>query len=89
MVTGLIGHIIRIGNTVSDFGDVMGGEAGGVKAIKEPLIKVMNDLGEFPTVWHVLIMAGVVFLLIGIVAFIWVILQGKVIDKRGGKNETI
>lgn len=89
LVVGSIGQAMRIGAYVSDFDDVLAGEAGDMEAIKEPLMEVLDGLGEFPTGWHVLIMVGVVFLLLGAVVIIRVFLQGKPKGDKGSESETI
>lgn len=44
-IMGFIGTVIGIGGAIAGFGAVLGGEAGNMEAIKEPLMNVLDQLG--------------------------------------------
>lgn len=44
-IMGFIGTVIGIGGAIGGFGAVLGGEAGDMEAIKEPLMNVLDQLG--------------------------------------------
>jgi len=44
-IMGFIGTVLGIGTAIGGFGGVLGGEAGDLDAIKEPLMEVLSSLG--------------------------------------------